>query len=774
MFRPTPVAALLLTAVLAVSSLGLGTVARSFSAPASPTDLPTLRSDATPVPVGAAVAPLGASADVLVTLTLASPRPAAEAEFLSQVEDPQSPTYRHFLSYSEYVAEFAPSPSAAATVRETLAAYGGRSVTVFPDRSAVTALLTPAEVRSLFGVTLVEYGRSGALPLYTAEGALSVPDGLQGLVTGVSGLSDSSDADFTLNLAASAPRPLPSSSGLGTFVYDNASGNDWAVGSDYTDIFGATELLPGAGSVPGAAFPQKVAIATLLAGGYNETTAQNLPPWDPAVVDSYFNATLPTEWPSPVVRGVPVNISGVLPPPPGSLGALNDSTFDEWENSLDLEMAGSMAPGATVVNFYFPGSLLVNPPAYSSLAADFAQSLSDALAYNYSPAHLGVVSGSFGLPDLDDSAWDQELKAAATTGVTVVAASGDQGNAPDTLTGYDDGPWPVWPASAAFNTSGALSVGGVSLSLRGTPTTIYNGSGSLQLEYDANISGVTNLSAWYDNEGALGVAGTEGGASLVFPEPYWQVHSAAQPAIVNATVLERASTLGRAGPDVALSGNRTIATVFANSTGAIFLTVLEGTSVAAPLMAGLIADVVAVESNRSSVGWASLGYLDPEVYRIASYYAAYPSTSTDPFTAVTLGNNYLYSAAPGWDALTGWGTVNALRLLAATENSTVSDYAYTGPTPGLPPPPPPSPSPAIPWAAIYLIFGVGVVAAVVLVVLMARPRPPPGTPTVPLGARGDFGPGAQGGVYTGATFLCPYCGGVRPLAAGRCPQCGAV
>jgi len=773
MYRLLPVVAIALAVIVVVSSVGLLAGGSSSGRGSSRVAAPALESDAAPLPEGATATPLSDSVPVVLTLTLASPQPAALSDFLTAVENPQSPLYRHFLSFPEFVSEFAPSSATADTVRTALSALGAGSVTVFPDRSAVSVLLTPAQVRSWFGVQLVEYGRAGALPLYTAVGALTMPSELRGLVSGVSGLSDRSDADFAPNLVGSSPRPLAPRPGLGSFVYDNSSGSDWTVGSDFTQVFGATQLFPGVGSVPGATYPQKVAIATLLAGGYNATAAQNLPPWDPAVVDAYFNQTFPTSWPKPQLEGVPVTVGGGSLPPPGSFGGVNDSTLDEVENSLDLEMAGSMAPGATVVNFYLPGSLLAGPPFFSSLADDFAQALSDALAHNYLPARLAVVSGSFGLPDLNDSLWNHELDLAAATGVTVVASSGDQGNAPNDLTGRDDGPWPVWPASAASNGSGTLSVGGVSLSMQGTPTTTYNGSGSLDLEYDSNISGVSDLSAWYDAGHSGPVAGTEGGASVVFPEPSWQIRSAAQPAIVNATVLQGAPTLGRAGPDLALSGNRTIATVLANATGAIFFAVLEGTSVAAPLVAGLLADVVGVESNRSSGGWAPLGFLDPEVYRIASFYAVHPSDPSNPFTDVTQGHNYVFSAAPGWDATTGWGTVNALRLLKADQNATVQGFVYTGPTIGLPSRPSTTPSGGVPWTTIYLIFGAGIVAAVVLVVLMARPSRPREAPTVPYGAHGGFGPGAQGGVFTGATFLCPYCGAVRPAEAGRCPQCGA-
>ena len=163
-----------------------------------------------------------------------------------------------------------------------------------------------------------------------------------------------------------------------------------------------------------------------------------------------------------------------LPPLPMSLGALNDTTQDEYENSLDLEMAGSMAPGAALYNFYFNGSLMVNPAeTVGALADDFALDLGAALDYNYAPQRLAVVSGSFGLPDQNDSLWDSELEEAAALGVTIVCASGDQGNAPGSLDPPRLGPSRV-AGTAAFTDSGSVSVGGVTLTMTGSPSS--NGS----------------------------------------------------------------------------------------------------------------------------------------------------------------------------------------------------------------------------------------------------------------------------------------------------------
>jgi len=778
MRKRSAVLAVLAATVVVVSSIGVLAERTSAGvAPASASSVPSLATDIVPVPLGAPTTSLAGSTPISLTLSLGSPHASALATFLAAVEDPSSPEYRHFLTYSDYLREFAPTQSDAAAVVAALRTAGATSVTVSPDRAGVLAVLPAYEAERLLGVSLVQYGSRNGVPLFTAVGSVGLPPALQGIVVGVDGLSNG--GAFSMidrDLRSSALHPVAASRSPDLFVLNNTTHpqTDWFVGSDFTQAYGATSLFPGSG-LPNATYPTHVAIATLLASGYNESTGVNLPPWDPAVVGTYFNHTFPSAWPKPVLAGVPVAIGTVVPPSPGSLGAFNDSTLDEFENSLDLEMAGSLAPGASIYNFYFAASLLAGPSSISDVASDFAQTLSEALAYNYSPEHLGVISGSFGLPDLNNTLWDIELGVAAATGVTVLAASGDQGNAPDSVTGRSDGPWPVWPATATFDVSGAISVGGVSLALGGSPTSTFNGT-SINLSYDPTVSGITNQSTWYDATPGAQIAGSEGGISANYAEPPWQFHSAAQWPILNATLLQGASALGRAGPDVALAANDTIATVVANVTGTVFFTVLEGTSIAAPLLAGLLADIVGVESARSPSGWAPLGFLAPELYRIASYYEARPGTWSDPFKDVVYGHNYVFSAAPGWDPTTGWGGVNASLLLSADENPLISNYVYTGPTPGLPQSS--APGGGFPWTTVYLILGIGVVAAVMLVLIMARPSRSSGSSGVPAGAQGygasPFGPGVQGGIYPGATFLCPFCGAVRPAEPVRCPQCGAL
>ncbi|MCI4364602.1 MAG: hypothetical protein L3K10_00840 [Thermoplasmata archaeon] len=770
---------LALVLVVSMTPVALGAEAPVPPGAAAP---PRLVTDEIRLPAQAPVRPLPPATLLSLTFTLPYSNSGGLARWLGAVEDPTSTQYRHFLTEPEFVARFSPSPAQVASVAETLRSAGGTDLSVSGARNTVSAVLSAGAVESLLGVRLCTTGMDRGVPLYTAVGTVSLPPSLLGHVVGIGGLSDEGNP-YLLIGAHHGPVGTRASGRSSSFVLSNTSG-EWFVGSDFTQAYGASSLFPGGLFGSNDTFPSHVAVATLLASGYNESTNQNLPGWDPAVVRQYFNDTFPSTWPQPVAVGVPVAVDGIPAPPPASFGTLNDSSLDEYENSLDLEMAGSLAPGVALYNFYFAGSVLAGSTPAMNLADAFAADLSAALAENYSPARLGVVSGSFGLPDLNDSAWNSDLTIAASTGVTVVMASGDQGNAPDTLTGRGDGPWPVWPASVGFNTSGSVSVGGASVTLSGVPTTVWNGT-SLNLSFDSNSTGFSGMSAWWDSGGCPhACAGTEGGLSSVYPEPYWEVHSAAQPPIAEAAGTQGVSSLGRAGPDLAFPANSTIAYVYADASENIYFTILEGTSVAAPVFAGLLADVIAVE-NRSGLP-LGFGFVDPELYSMASYFAANPGQDS-PFLDITSGSNYVFSAVAGWDAATGWGGLSAPRFLQADENVAVRAYHYAGPTPGLPA----TSNAPIPAVAIAVILGLGVVLAVLLVLVFVGPSrrrgPPPVAPDYgPLGTTYGVAPPVPPSAYglpppapetldpSPATYLCPFCGSIRPAEPVRCPRCGAL
>jgi subtilase family serine protease len=759
--------------------LGGPALAPLISAGSSPSGAPTRSgpwaTDAVPIPSGAQILPVNGGRTVDLTLTLAPSNASALASLDAALSDPRSPSYHRFLSESTFERWFSPAPSHVAELESYFALFGGGQFALTPDRMGLHLRLPVSGAERALGVTYHAVRLAGSPTFYTTTGAPTLPGALASEIVGIGGLTDLGPAAFHRELRSLGHAVIPRGSSPGQIVVDN--GSSLFTGSDFVQAYRENLLFPTSTYSTNASFANSSAIATILMSGFNDSRQQDLPPWDPAVVRAYFNDTFPPSWPLPIASGVPIGLDSVVPPLPGAL-PFNDTSGNEAENSLDLEMAGSLAPGATVVNFYFAASLFVNSNTDAAgllnAADNFAQCLAQALTHSYGTARLTAVTNSYGLPDLIDSLWNSELAHAAAIGVTVVAASGDQGNAPSELTGRFQGPDPTWPGSAAYDAIGTIAVGGMSANITGTPSG-SNRDGVLTDPYNPFLGGFTGEIPWYDTLAGPGnISGSEGGVSPVTSEPTFQRNSSAQPAIVNATVKQGVTTLGRAEPDLSFPANNTIAYVAADATE-IYYDYYQGTSIASPVFAGLIAEMTAVAGH-------PFGYLDPELYRIASYYAANPGPS-NPFPDIVTGGNFLFSAGAGWDPVTGHGTMDPVFFLQADATPGIAGYVYTGPSPGLPPPKSPG-SPNLPGTTVLILFVLilAVIFAVLAVLVGSRPKPqspystvPPGyyAPT-PGGPGPAYGSGSLGGIGPPpSTFLCPYCGSVRPAEPVRCPACGA-
>lgn len=80
------------------------------------------------------------------------------------------------------------------------------------------------------------------------------------------------------------------------------------------------------------------------------------------------------------------------------------------------------------------------------------------------------------------------------------------------------------------------------------------------------------------------------------------------------------------------------------------------TSFSAPLWAGFAA---LVNQQRAAVSKPILGFADPTLYRLAKDPASYARDFHD----ITRGNNGLWPAMPGYDDVTGWGSLNGHNLI---------------------------------------------------------------------------------------------------------------
>ena len=106
---------------------------------------------------------------------------------------------------------------------------------------------------------------------------------------------------------------------------------------------------------------------------------------------------------------------------------------------------------------------------------------------------------------------------------------------------------------------------------------------------------------------------------------------------------------GRGYPDVALLGASYI--VYANRS----LVALYGTSASSPVFAGMVS---LVNAARLAAGKSALGWLNPALYAFSSKFILKDITSGDnKHTLSGLNCTQGFYAAPGWDPVTGLGSV---------------------------------------------------------------------------------------------------------------------
>ncbi|HUI84983.1 MAG TPA: S53 family peptidase [Candidatus Binatia bacterium] len=302
-------------------------------------------------------------------------------------------------------------------------------------------------------------------------------------------------------------------------------------------------------------------------------------------------------------------------------GGQNQPTGDpngpDTEVGLDIEVAGAVAPGARIAVYFAPNT-----------DAGFIDAVSQAVTDTVNTP--SVLSISWGAPE---SSWTSQslqsfnsaLESAAAVGVTVCVAAGDNGSSDGVSDGLDH---VDFPASSPYS----LACGGTSLQLSG--------------------SSISSEVVWNDQPGD---GATGGGVSDNFPIPSWQANANVPPSD------NPGNFMGRGVPDV--SGDADPATGYnVQVDGSSFA--VGGTSAVAPLWAGLIA------LFNQSLGKAA-GYVNPTLYQNIGENAG-------AFHDITSGNNGDYSAGPGWDPCSGWGSPNGAALLQALSGN--------GP-PSSPPPP---------------------------------------------------------------------------------------
>lgn len=353
--------------------------------------------------------------------------------------------------------------------------------------------------------------------------------------------------------------------------------------------------------------------------------------------------------------------------------AFNDGTSPgdytkSGEETMDLQWAGAMAPGAKLVLFT---SLSLNS-IVPWVVAEFDAGR---------PIHQ--MSSSYGLPEASmgegaRGAGTQYYAVLAALGVSFFAASGDDGstqtivNGVLTYRGYDpDGvasPW--YPASDPYVTGVGGTTVGFAYDAQGLAANpVREGAWSLP-----NLPGPTLLRG----------RASGGGVSWYFDRPAWQT-----------------------GPNLP-AGNKRLVPDVAALASSNFPPYREfygmrmpagGTSLSSPIWAGLAA---LINQARAEKGLGPIGLLGPRLY---------PLIGTGAFNQMTTGSqsagdgfsetatNGAYAVGPNFNLLSGLGSPNVEYLVAAltleepappepdTEPETPPPTTPSNPTPSIPSPP---------------------------------------------------------------------------------------
>jgi subtilase family serine protease len=281
------------------------------------------------------------------------------------------------------------------------------------------------------------------------------------------------------------------------------------------------------------------------------------------------------------------------------------------EEVEDTEIMHAIAPSASL-------NVVLVPADATTSAANFTAAITGTI-HAAITQHAAVVSisGSHGehfFTRAQVTSLHTALRQAAGHHVTVVASSGDTGVI------SDNGP-PVQVSLPASDPL-VLGAGGTALNAS-TITGAYHG----EMAWNAD----TEASA--------------GGYSSLFPRPAYQ---------------DGVASIGpmRGVPDVAADADSSTAMTLTFTGGVLYPA--QGTSAAAPLWAAVIALADQDAGHH-------LGFVNPAIYAIArgpAYHRA--------FHDVTIGDNSVfwptrlftgYTAGPGWDPVTGWGSPNAQNLV---------------------------------------------------------------------------------------------------------------
>jgi subtilase family serine protease len=631
---------------------------------------------------GTLLGAVSTSQEETVQVWLKADQVGADA-FAAAVSTPGNAQFHHYLSPNAYTARFGPSAAHAAAVEAWLTSAGLREVGADSGRDYVSATGTVARIQSAFGVRINSYrvddvhGRPTTVQ--AGDRDVSVPAALAPDVLAVTGLNGATAS--TSQTAARAAAPASSTS------FASSSSSTSRPNTPTCSRYWAQHVSsfePAYGRLTTGSLPVCGYSAGQLRGAYGATTAatgkgvtvalieNEAPVAMFATLTDYAKANgLPTPAASQFRQvqstgaggcgsaAASANATAASSEPSGTFDTFDTSDTSQMpypdEAEMDSEALYAMAPGADQLMVVGGG-------------CDEDQALLD--------ASLSVLTGDGARPSasIESNSWQipfGEVSAQAVHAIDVRAVAEGVGMyfaAGDTpgLTATDEDP-------------DATVVGGTTLGIGAIGDRLFETGWS---DDYADVDGGT----WSD----LGVStASGGGTSPDYAQPAYQ--KGVVPASMSRITVNGKAVTDRAVPDIAADADTNtgmltgyIATGTAAKPGPYQTEVNGGTSLACPLIAGLVADA---QQGRTS----PFGFINPLIYRLSgtsAFHDALPVTAstprqdldaytpadgTDPASINTFDSQQAafttQVTAKGYDTMTGLGTPNGHAFITALRDS---------------------------------------------------------------------------------------------------------
>jgi subtilase family serine protease/predicted small secreted protein len=582
----------------------------------------------------------------------------AEAE-LAEISDPDSARYGQYLSDEDFNAKYAPTDADVAAVQAHLESAGLKVTFVAGNRALVKAEGTALQVEKAFSTQLGLY-KAGDAVKRSPINDITMPSKLKSTVSTVLGLvSPTSYAPKSLRkgaLARSIARDMVAAKNPHPHPADSAGPNtcsEW-----YGQIMDTTDpAYPGYASLsyaPCGYKPGKVregyGFTDIIRRG-NDGTGQSI-----AIVDAFLSPTLlldaqtyaannDTDYPMRASQLVTVWAPGTPQTP---------DTGWYGEQTLDVEAAHAMAPGAKIV-------------AVAAQSA-YDQDLIAAINMVIEQKLGSVISNSYGMVEqggyVDFLAWKPVLTAAGLKGIGVYFSSGDNGD--ESYGGF-------LPPSADFPTSSDLvtSVGGTSLALGQTGNLLFEvgwetGASFLDPAVVTDMGTTTTPPTWDPAVPGFFVFGGGGGWSSVFEQPKWQKN------VVSDSYAVVSGVARRTVPDVGMLADPFTGFIIGQTdpaSGTYSEYAIGGTSLACPLFAATIA--VAQQHAHKK-----FGFVNPLLYKHPGAFRDITPVTPGQAVALPMGDgtnaavnfdyqNQTIKTGKGWDSVTGLGAPNGAAFLNA-------------------------------------------------------------------------------------------------------------